>query len=135
MVELSGDPFAVVRGFTLGTDSNSDRIEAVRCKFIIVQTLRNALISLLSARTVRMSYQGMQSVKKQIEAVFSTLQDQGIVDGLVSVEIPVEDDLLLNNAAAKLARQKKQIPAIRVAYLWNTSLEEIVITALINEAV
>ena len=134
-VELSGEPYQVLRGFTFGTDVNSERINAVRCKYIIVQTLRNGLYSLLSSRTVRLSYNGMQRVKAQIEAIFATLKDQGIVDGLVYVKIPVEQDFLANNAAGKLARQKREIPAIEIGYLWETSLEELNITALVNEAV
>jgi len=133
--ELSGNPYLITRGFTFGTDVNSDRINAVRCKYIILQTLRNDLMALLAERTVLMSYNGMQKLKNRIKATFKILQDKRIVDGLEYVRIPCEQDLLLNNEAGKLVRQRREVPAIEIGYLWNTSLEEIRITALVNEAV
>jgi len=42
---------------------------------------------------------------------------------------------LLNTDAGKLIRQRMEVPAIEIGYYWNTSLEEIRITALVNEAV
>lgn len=134
-IELDVQPFQILRGFTFGTDVNSNRVNAVRCKFIIVQTLRNGLYALLSSRTVRLGYNGMQTVKARIQAIFATMADQGIVDGLAYVNIPVEDDFLANNEAARIARQNREIPAIEIGYYWETSLEELTITALVNESV
>jgi len=133
--ELSGNPYSISRGFTFGTDVNSNRINAVRCKYIILQTLKNDLTALLHERTVLMSYDGMQRLKNRIRATFKILKDKRIVDGLAYVVIPSEQDLLLNNEAGRLIRQRMEVPAIEIGYYWNTSLEEIRITALVNEAV
>jgi hypothetical protein len=132
---LAGAPFMIVRGFTFGTDANSDRINAVRCKYIILQTLRNGLWSLLSSRTVRMSYKGIVKVEEQIKGIFAGLVADDIVDSFAYVRIPLKYDFLAKNAASVLAAQKSEISGIRIGYYWNRSLEEIVVTALINEAV
>ena len=132
---LAGKPFMVVRGWTFGTDANSDRINAVRCKYIILQTLRNGIYSLLSSRTVRMSYKGIVKLEEHIKGIFAGLVASDIVDSFAYVRIPLKYDFLANNDAAKLANIKSEISGIRIGYYWNRSLEEIVVTALINEAV
>jgi len=133
--ELTGNPYSITRGFTFGADVNSNRINAVRCKYIILQSLKNDLTALLHERTVLMSYAGMQAIKNRIKATFKLLGDKRIVDGLEYVRIPGEQDLLLNTDAGKLMRQRMEVPAIEIGYYWNTSLEEIRITALVNEAI
>ncbi len=132
---LAGAPFMIVRGFTFGTDVNSDRINAVRCKYIILRTLRNGLWSLLSSRTVRMSYKGIVKVEEQIKGIFAGLVADDIVDSFAYVRIPLKEDFLARNAASRAASALSQISGIRIGYYWNRSLEEIVVTALINEAV
>lgn len=132
---LAGKPFMIVRGWTFGTDVNSDRINAVRCKYIILQTLRNGIWSLLASQTVRMSYKGIVKVEERIKGIFAGLVADDIVDKFVYVRIPLKYDFLANNEAAKLANAKSEISGIRIGYIWNRSLEELVITALINEAV
>jgi len=132
---LAGRPFMIVRGWTFGTDINSDRINAVRCKYIILQTLRNGLWSLLASQTVRMSYKGIVQVEEHIRGIFAGLVADDIVDKFAYVRIPLKNDFLANNDAAKLANAKSEISGIRIGYYWNRSLEEIVVTALINEAV
>ncbi len=132
---LAGAPFMIVRGFTFGTDANSDRINAVRCKYIILRTLRNGLWSLLSSQTVRMSYKGIVKVEEHIRGIFAGLVGDDIIDSFAYVRIPLKNDFLANNAASKIAAAKSEISGIRIGYYWNRSLEEIVVTALINEAV
>ncbi len=132
---LSGAPFMIVRGFTFGTDANSDRINAVRSKYIILQSLRNGLWSLLASQTVRMSYKGIVKVEEHIKGIFAGLVADDIVDSFAYVRIPLKYDFLAKNAASILANQKSEISGIRIGYYWNRSLEEIVVTALINEAV
>jgi len=132
---LAGAPFMIVRGFTFGTDANSDRINAVRCKYIILQTLRNGIWSLLASRTVRMSYKGIVKLEEQIKGIFAGLVADDIVDSFAYVNIPLKYDFLANNAAAQLANAKSEISGIRIGYYWNRSLEEIEVTALINEAI
>ena len=132
---LSGSPFMIVRGWTFGTDANSDRINAVRCKYIILQTLRNGLWSLLASQTVRMSYKGIVKVEEHIRGIFAGLVADDIVDSFAYVRIPLKNDFLANNAASRLANARSEISGIRIGYYWNRSLEEIVVTALINEAI
>lgn len=133
--ELSGAPFMIVRGFTFGTDVNSDRINAVRCKYIILQTLRNGLWALLSGRTVRMNYKGMVKIEEKIKAIFSQLVADDIVDRFAYVRIPLKDNFLANDAVAQAANAAKRVSGIQIGYYWNHSLEEITVSALINEAV
>ena len=132
---LAGAPFMIVRGFTFGTDANSDRINAVRCKYIILQTLRNGLWSLLASQSVRMSYKGIVKVEEYIRGIFAGLVGDDIVDSFAYVNIPLKYDFLAKNAASRIAAGKSEISGIRIGYYWNRSLEEIVVTALINEAV
>ena len=103
-------------------------------KYIIAQNLVNGLWALLSSRTVKMSYSGMQDVKDTIKGIFKTLQDQGIVDGLAYVKIPVETDLKNNTAAGRAARAARTIPAIEIGFYWYSSLEKIIVTGIQNEA-
>ena len=132
---LAGAPFMIVRGFTFGTDVNSDRINAVRCKYIILQTLRNGLWSLLSSQTVRMSYKGMVKIEEKIKSIFAQLVADDIVDKFVYVRIPLKANFLAGDAVAQAANAAKKVSGIKIGYEWNHSLEEITISALINEAV
>ena len=132
---LAGEPFMVVRGFTFGTDVNSDRINAVRCKYIILRTLRNGLWSLLASRNVRMNYKGMVKIEEKIKAIFAQLVADDIVDKFVYVRNPLKEHFLVNDDVAKAANAAKRVSGIKIGYEWNHSLEEIEITALINEAV
>ena len=132
---LSGAPFMIVRGFTFGTDVNSDRINAVRCKYIILRSLRNGIWSLLASQSVRMSYKGIVKTEEHIKGIMAGLVGDDIIDSVAYVRIPLKTDFLANNAAAKAAAALSQISGIRIGYYWNRSLEEIVVTALINEAV
>lgn len=131
--ELSGEPFLISHGFTLGVGYSS-RINYVRCKYIISQNLVNGLWALLASRTVLMSYAGMQTVKNKIKGIFKTLQDQRIVDGLAYVRIPVESDLRKNTQAGRDARAARTIPSIEIGFYWFSSLEKIIITGIRNEA-
>lgn len=131
--ELTGNPYLISHGFTLGTGYSS-RINYVRCKYIISQNLVNGLWALLASRTVRMSYAGMQLVRNKINGIFKTLQDQGIHDGLAYVRIPVEIDLKNNTSAGQDARAARTIPSIEIGFYWYSSLEKIIITGIRNEA-
>ena len=133
--ELAGAPFMIVRGFTFGTDVNSDRINAVRCKYVILQSLRNGLWSLLASQTVRMNYKGMVKIEEKIKAIFAQLVADDIVDKFVYVRIPLKANFLANDDVAKAANAAKRVSGIKIGYEWNHSLEEITISALINEAV
>ena len=131
--ELSGDPFLVTYGFTFGSGDVA-RINGIRCRTIMAQSLINNLWALLAKRETLMSYDGIQEVRAQIEGTFKILIDQRIIDGLVSIYIPIEEDLLNNTVAGRLARAQRLIPAIEIEYLWWTSVEKIIITRAENIA-
>ena len=131
--KLAGDPIQLSYGFTFGTGYSS-RINYVRCKYIISQSLINGIWELLSSRTVRMSYAGMQLMRNKITGIFKTLREQGIHDGLAYVKIPIEDDLKNNTAAGTAARLSRTIPSIEIGFYWWSSLERIIITGIRNEA-
>jgi len=131
--ELAGDPMLITFGFTFGSGDVS-RIEGTRCRYIVAQTLTNNLWGLLAQRTTLMSYDGMQAIKARIRATFEILMQQRIVDGLVDVRIPIEQDLLNNTPAGILARQQQRVPAVEIDYLWYTSVEHIMITQVDNVA-
>ena len=103
----------VVRGFTFGTDVNSDRINAVRCKYIILQTLRNGLWSLLSSQTVRMSYKGMVKIEEKIKSIFAQLVADDIVDKFVYVINPLKENFLANDDVARAANASKRVRCIK----------------------
>lgn len=129
--ELSGDPFLVTYGFTFGS-GDAARIDGTRCLYIIAQTLINNLWALLARRTTLMSYDGMQDIRAVIEATFETLIQKKIVDGLVDIRIPIEEDLLNNTPAGILARQQYTVPAIEIDYEWYPGVEHIYITQVDN---
>jgi len=131
--QLSGEPYLVTYGFTFGS-GDAARINGVRCRTIMAQSLINNLWALLARRDTLMSYGGMQKVRATIDATFKILIDQGIIDGLVSIYIPIEEDLLNNTVAGQLARAQRLVPAVEIEYLWNTSVEKIIITRAENVA-
>ena len=76
----------------------------------------------------------VNTVKAVIEGTFKTLIDQGIIDGLKSVNIPIQQDFLNNTAAGRVARAQRMIPAATIEYYWYTTIEKIIITKVTNEA-
>lgn len=131
--ELAGEPFLVTYGFTFGSGDTA-RINGTRCQYILAQTLTNNLWALLAKRSTLMSYEGTVAIRDTIAATFKMLKDKNIIDGLVAVRIPIEDDLKNNTAAGRIARAQRTVPAIEIDYLWYTSVEKIVITQIENVA-
>jgi len=129
--ELSGNPFLVTYGFTFGSGDVS-RIDGIRCRTIMAQNLINNLWGLLAKRETLMSYDGMQKIRNTIHGTFKILIDQRIIDGLVSIHIPIEEDLLKNTEAGKLARAQMLVPSIEIEYLFYPSVEKIIITRAEN---
>lgn len=129
--ELSGDPYLVTYGWTFGSGDVS-KIEGVRCRDIMAQTLINNLWALLARRDTLMSWDGMQDIRAVIRATFKILKDQRIMDGLHRIYIPIEEDLRTNTEAGQLARAQQTVPAVEIEYLFNTSLEKIIITRAEN---
>jgi len=130
---LAGNPYLITYGFTFGSGDTS-KIEGTRCQYIIAQTLVNNLWGLLVKRETLMSVAGCDKVEAVIRGTFKALKDKRIVDGLVSVDIPIKTDLQNNTAAGILARQQQEIPVAEIEYLWYTSLEKITITRAANVA-
>ncbi len=131
--QLQGDPFLVTYGFTFGS-GDAARINGVRCRTLLAQNLINNLWALFAERDTLMSYDGIQKIKANIDGTFKILIDQRIVDGLVSIYIPIEEDLVNNTAAGQLARAQRLVPVIEIEYLWYTSVEKIIITRAENIA-
>ncbi|MEE9438992.1 MAG: hypothetical protein V3V14_08340 [Saprospiraceae bacterium] len=131
--ELAGNPLLLTFGFTFGS-GDASKIEGVRCRYIMAQTLRNQLWGLLAERDTLMSYEGCQAIKARIRGAFKILTDQRIIDKLVTVYIPIEEDLRKNTEAGRIARQQQTVPAVEIEYEWYTSLEKIIITRAENIA-
>lgn len=131
--ELTGDPFLITYGHTFGS-GDVDRIAGSRCRDIMAQTLINNLWGLLAERDTRMSVDGIAKIKARIRSTFNTLISQKIVDGLVKIYVPIEEDLRNNTDAGKLARQQKTVPAVEIEYLYYPNVEKIIITSVDNAA-
>lgn len=128
---LTGEPILIMKGYTFGSGDFS-RVNGARCKYILGQTLINNLTALLAERNTYMSVSGCQRVESRIRGTLNTLIDEGIIDGVQSVEIPIISDLRNNTEAGKIAAQQRRIPAVRITYEWETSVETIVITSMDN---
>jgi len=131
--DFQGDPFFVSFGYTFGS-GDVGRIEGIRCRYIIGQTVVRALKSLLSKRTTLMSYEGCQTIKSVIRGAFKLLIDARIADGIKRVHIPIENDLRDNTEAGKLARRMRMVPVVEIEYEFFTSVERIRITRAENVA-
>jgi len=81
-----------------------------------------------------MSYEGCQKLKARIRAAFKILTDQRVIDKLVSIFIPIEEDLRKNTEAGQIARQQQTIPVVELEYEWYTSLRKVIITRAENIA-
>ena len=91
-------------------------------------------VVLLSSQTVRMTYKGMVKIEQKIESIFAQLVADDIIDKFVYVNNPLKEHFLVMDDVAKAANASKKVSGIKAGYWWNHSLEEITITALINEA-
>lgn len=130
---LSGDPYLVSYGYTFGS-GDANRINMVRCRYILSQSLRNALHALLATREELVNLAGCDAVEAAIRGVFSNLISQGIVDGLENIEIPLREELRDNTAAAQQAVANNRIPAVHISYQLFKSIEEITIASMDNTA-
>lgn len=133
ITQLQGNPFFVTYGFTFGSGDIA-RIDGIRCRNIMAQSLVNNLWGLLAKRETLMSYAGMQKIRSTIEGTFKILIDQRIIDKLVSIFIPIEEDLLNNTEAGQLARTQMLVPSIEIEYEFYPSVEKIIITRAENIA-
>lgn len=130
---LSGDPYMVSYGFTFGS-GDANRINMIRCRYILAQTLRNTLHALLARREYLVNIAGCDAVEAAIRGAISNLISQGIIDGLENIEIPLREELADNTAAAQQAVSNNQIPAVHITYQLFKSIEEITIASVDNTA-
>lgn len=114
-------------GFTFGATSPSDRIENVRCKYIVEYNVLVDLWKLLSSKTVRVNKAGLNKIIDKIKGTLARLLSQGIIDdGNQIVRIP----LLESGTAAEwsTANETRTVPSIIVRWPWSNSVESLIIT-------
>jgi len=113
-------------GFTFKRTSPSNRLNNVRCKYLVEYNVLSDLWTLLSSRTVTISKSGLNKIVQTIEGTLNRLQSQGIIDsGDRTVDIPL---LRGTDAEWTYAKTTRKIPAIVVRWSWNTSPEQLNIT-------
>lgn len=113
-------------GFTFAGTSPSNRLNNVRCKYIVLYNVLQDLWSLMSTRTIRITKAGCNTVIDIINGTLNRLLSQGIIDdGDRVVDIP-----LLRGTPAEWsnANLNRTIPAVIVRWPWKNTVESIIIT-------
>lgn len=121
--ELGFSTDQISYGFTLSGTTPENRLNNVRCKYLVQSNVLQDLWSLISSRNVRINKAGLGKVTDTINATLNRLESQGIIDaGDRQVEIP-----LANGTSAEWtsARQTRIIPSIIVRWSWHTSPEQL----------
>jgi len=113
-------------GFTLAGTSPSNRLNNVRCKYIVLYNILQDLWSLMSTRTVRITKAGCNTVIDVLNATLDRLLSQGIIDdGDRNVDVPL---LRGTDAEWSNANLNRTIPSVIVRWPWKSSVESIIIT-------
>jgi len=113
-------------GFSFSGTSPSNRLNNVRCKYIVEYNVLQDLWSLLSSRIVTISESGLGLIIDTINGTLNRLQKSGIIDvGDREVKIPLIEGTPAEWTTARLTRI---IPSISVRWSWNTSPERLEIT-------
>lgn len=113
-------------GFTFSGTSPSNRVNNVRCKYLVEYNVLADLWRLLSSRTIRISKFGLGKIIDTINATLNRLEAEDVIDrGNRFVQIPLIDGTAAEWTDAKLTRR---IPAIIIRWTWNTSPEQLNIT-------
>lgn len=113
-------------GFTFAGTSPSDRIENVRCKYLVEYNILVDLWMLLSTRTVRINKSGLNKIIDTINATLNRLESQGLIDsGERFVDIPLLRGTSTEWSNANLTRK---VPSVIIRWPWKNSVEEIIIT-------
>jgi len=117
-------------GFTFAGTSPSDRIENVRCKYLVEYNVLADLWTLLSARVVRINKAGCNKVINTIRATLNRLEAQGIIDADEGEVKKIIDIPLLRGTAAEwsAANLTRTIPSIIVRWPWKNTVESLIIT-------
>ena len=124
--DLGFSTVQLIYGFTLSGTSPSNRINNVRCKYIVEYNILSDLWKLLSSGNLRLSKAGLGRIIDTLNATLDKLTSEDIIDvGSRHVEIP-----LMNGSAAEwtLARQTYRVPAIICRWSWFQSPEQLNIT-------
>lgn len=115
-------------GFTLSSTSPTNRLNNVRCRDLVYYNIYQDLWSLLSSDPApRVSKSGLRRVIRTIIGTQRSLRDQGIIDGVGSVKIPLLDSGTDEQWAT--ARSTLRVPAVEVTWKWRNSIEYIRITS------
>jgi len=113
-------------GFTFAGTSPSNRLNNVRCKYIVLYNVLQDLWSLMSTRTVRITKAGCNTVIDVLNATLDRLLSQGIIDdGERTVDVPL---LRGTDAEWSNANLNRTIPAVIVRWPWKNTVESIIIT-------
>lgn len=113
-------------GFTFSGTSPSNRLNNVRCKYIVEYNVLVDLWMLLSSRNARISKNGLSKIIDTINGTLNRMEAEDIIDpGSRMVEIPLMGGTPAEWSQAKLTRR---VPAIRVRWTWNTAIEQLNIT-------
>jgi len=113
-------------GFTFSGSSPPNRLNNVRCRYLVEYNVLQDLWSLLSTRTVKISKSGLGLIMDTINGTLNRLEKQGIIDpGSRNVSIP-----LMEGTAAEwtVARTTRIVSSISIRWTWNTSPERLEIT-------
>ena len=117
-------------GFTFAGTTPSDRIENVRCKYIVEYNILVDLWRLLSTRSVRISKAGCNKVINTLHGTLNRLLSQGIIDPNEGSNNRIVDIPLLRGTAAEwtAANASRTIPAIVIRWPWKNTVESLIIT-------
>lgn len=117
-------------GFTFAGTSPSNRLNNVRCKYIVLINVLQDLWSLLSTRTVNVTKSGCNTVIETLNGTLDRLLSQGIIDPDSDITRREVDVPLLRGTAAEWANANLYgtIPAVIVRWPWRNTVESIVIT-------
>lgn len=117
-------------GFTFAGTSPSNRIENVRCKYLVEYNVLADLWTLLSGRTVRINKAGCNKVINTIHATLNRLLNQGIIDEDEGAVKRIVDIPLLRGTAAEWssANLTRVIPSIIIRWPWKNTVETLIIT-------
>jgi len=125
--DLGFDTDQLNYGFTFAGTSPSDRIENVRCKYIVEYNVLVDLWKLLSSRTVRVNKAGLNRIIDTINGTLNRMLSQGIIDeGTRSVRIPLLESG--TDAEWSNANETRIVPAIIIRWAWKNSVESLIIT-------
>ena len=118
-------------GFTFAGTSPSNRLNNVRCKYIVLYNVLTDLWTLMSSEPAPgINKAGLRTVIDTINATLDRLLSQGIVDAdTVSAQRLVDIPLLRGTAAEwRWANLNRKVPSIIIRWPWINAIETLEIT-------